>query len=139
MQSLNSKITKFSLLLASTLLLSACVNPVKAQHNALVGAWQIINIEGRQIDNAAASMQFSAQGAMTGNNGCNAINAGYRPFKDHLNLSPIASTRKACAVSESADEQAFNNAILQVEHFLVKDNLLLLTNEQDQTVISLRK
>ena len=139
MQSLNSKITKFSLLLASAALLSACVNPVKAQHNALVGAWQIINIDGRQIDNAAASMQFTEQGAMSGNNGCNAINASYRPFKDHLNLSPIASTRKACVAAQADDEQAFNQAILLVEHFLVKDDLLLLTNEQDQTLISLRR
>ncbi|OUS34953.1 hypothetical protein A9R01_07450 ['Osedax' symbiont bacterium Rs2_46_30_T18] len=139
MQFLNSKITKFSLLLASVALLSACVNPVKSQHNALIGVWQIVDIDGRQIGNVAATMQFSEQGIMTGNNGCNAINASYQPFKDHLNLSPIASTRKACTASHSADEQAFNDAILHVEHFLVKDNLLLLTDEQDQTVISLRK
>ncbi|EPJ47755.1 MAG: hypothetical protein OFPI_31590 [Osedax symbiont Rs2] len=139
MQSLTSKITKFSLLLASAALLSGCVNPTKQQHIALVGAWQIISIDGRLIDSSTASMQFSEQGTMSGNNGCNAINASYRPFKDHLNLSPIASTRMACAAESAADEQAFNSAILQVEHFLVQDNLLLLTDEQDQTLISLRR
>lgn len=139
MQSSKSQITKFSLLLASALILSGCVNPVKQQHNALVDSWKIFDIDGRKINNGAAVMHFSADGSMTGNNGCNAINASYSPFKDHLNLSPIASTRKACPPAQAADEQAFNNAILQVEHFLLKDNLLLLTDEQDQTVISLQR
>lgn len=119
--------------------LTACVSPVKQQHNAIVGSWQIVNIQGTAIENDKARLIFNEAGAVSGNNGCNTFTGTYAPVHDHLNLSPLASTRMACNGADAKDEMAFNQALKEVEHFLVKGDSLYLTDMQDETVISLQK
>jgi heat shock protein HslJ len=122
---------------AVALLVVGCVNPVKKQHDDIVGQWRITNIAGTSINNSKALLIFSEDGKASGNSGCNNINSSYKPVHDHLNLQPFSSTRKLCPGQAGSDEKLFNNAVLQLEHFLVQGNTLLLTDEQDETVITL--
>lgn len=119
--------------------LTACVNPVKKQHDAIVGNWKIVDIQGQEIISDQAKLTFSKQGNVSGNNGCNNIKGSYSPVHDHLNLSQLASTRKACSGKAEQHEVAFNQALSKIEHFLVKGKSLFLTDEQDKNVISLQK
>lgn len=119
--------------------LTACINPVKEQHAAIVGSWKIVDIQGQAITGDKAKMTFTDQGAVSGNNGCNNIKGSYSPVHDHLNLSELASTRMACSGTAQLEERAFNQALEKIEHFLVEGQALYLTNEQDKTVISLQK
>jgi heat shock protein HslJ len=122
---------------AIILVLTGCVNPVKNQHNGLVGAWKIVHIEGENVTSNSAKLIFSATGTVNGNSGCNRLMGTYRPVHDHLNLSVLASTKMLCANANNADEMAFSRALPRIEHFLVADKRLFLTDEQDKTLIAL--
>ncbi len=122
---------------AIALLVVGCVNPVKKQHDEIVGQWRIADIAGTSINNNQALLTFTEDGKVFGTSGCNNINSYYKPVHDHLNLQPFSSTRKLCSGQAASDEKLFNNAVLQLEHFLVQGNTLLLTDEQDKTVITL--
>jgi len=122
---------------AVALLVVGCVNPVKKQHDEIIGQWRIVDINGNSINNDKALLNFSEDGQVFGSNGCNNVKSSYKPVHDHLNLQPVSSTRKLCQGSAANDEKLFNDALLQLEHFLVQDNKLMLTDEQDETVITL--
>jgi heat shock protein HslJ len=139
MSSLKSKCLKTITVLSVATALTACVNPVKEQHNSLVGNWQIVNVQGQAISNDKARLIFSEEGSVAGNNGCNNVMGTYQPVHDHLNLSPLATTRMACKGAAQQDAQTFTKALTHVEHFLVKGDALYLTDEQDETVITLKK
>ena len=141
-----NNIQKILLSSVTLLLLTGCFNPVKQQHDELhsdllhsdlIGAWKIVNIQGRVITSEQAELVFSAAGKVSGNSGCNQIMGTFKPVHDHLNLSSLASTKMLCAGAANADEQAFNQSLSNIEHFLVKDQQLFLTDEQDKTVIEL--
>ncbi|MFT5705768.1 MAG: heat shock protein HslJ [Oceanospirillaceae bacterium] len=139
MQLLASSKLKTIIMLAGVITLTACVGPVKKQHDELIGNWKITKIEGRVVNSEKAQMKFLNSGNVTGNNGCNNIMGNYKPVHDHLNLSKLAGTRMACKGEADEIERAFNQSLSKIEHFLVKGQQLFLTNEQDVTVISLHK
>ncbi|MEH6444616.1 MAG: META domain-containing protein [Oceanospirillaceae bacterium] len=139
MQLLTNSKLKIITIIAGVITLTACVNPVKKQHDALVGTWKITDIDGLVINSEKAQLNFSNTGNVTGNNGCNNIIGNYKPVHDHLNLSKLAATRMACKGEEGEIERAFNQSLSKIEHFLVKGQQLFLTNEQDITVISLQQ
>ncbi|EPJ44414.1 MAG: hypothetical protein OFPII_35190 [Osedax symbiont Rs1] len=133
-----ANLRKIALVSTSVLLITGCINPVKQQQQQLAGAWRISSIDGVVIKHVGpAKMLFSAEGKVTGNNGCNKFIGSYQPVGDHLNLSSLGTTRMACGGYADTVERAFNQAVAKVEHFLVKGNELFLTNEQDVAVISL--
>ncbi len=139
MSPLKSKCLKLATIFAVASALTACVNPVKEQQNTLVGNWQIVDIQGQAISNDKARLIFTEQGTVSGNNGCNNVMGTYQPVHDHLNLSELATTRMACKGAAQQDANAFTQALTHVEHFLVEGESLYLTDEQDETVISLKK
>ncbi len=137
-----ANLKKIALISTSVLLITSCINPVKQQQQEqqqqLAGVWRITSIDGVVIKQVGpAKMLFTAEGKVTGNNGCNKFIGSYQPVGDHLNLSSLGTTRMACGGNADSVERAFNQAVAKVEHFLVKGNELFLTNEQDIAVISL--
>ncbi|MEH6575479.1 MAG: META domain-containing protein [Amphritea sp.] len=125
----------------STLALAGCMNGNWVKPTvSLPGQWSVENIQGRPvIDNSPASMLFENNGNVSGNSSCNRMFGQYKPKGDHLNLSAIGTTRMACAPALMDQEQRFLEALERVEHFLIKDGLLYLTDEQDKPVIRLSR
>lgn len=125
--------------ISTSLVISGCMTPIKQQHNALVGSWNIIDIQGLQVSDDKATLFFSGDGRVSGNNGCNNIMATYQPYLDHLNLTPLASTKMLCSKQQAHQASIFMQNAKEVEHFLIKGEKLYLTNEQDEVLISLSK
>ncbi|MGB1239015.1 MAG: META domain-containing protein [Pseudomonadales bacterium] len=109
----------------------------KKQQLALQGNWALVDIAGVAASHPG-SLQINTDHHVSGNMGCNDFNGSIRPRGDHLNLSALAMTKKACQGAAMAQEQHFLTTLAQVKHFLVKGDALLLTDEKDLPVISLR-
>ena len=130
---------KLIALSVASLAIVSCVNPIKAQHDGLLGTWKVIDIQGLAVIDSKAQLDFSDEGKVSGNDGCNHITASYRPFQDHLNLSTLASTKMLCSEPSATIAKAFTHNATSIEHFLVQGDHLYLTNEQDETLISLSR
>ena len=122
--------------LAAVMLLSACSHPLKPQAD-IIGSWSIKQVEGQVIGSEKAQMVFSPQEQINGHNGCNNLLGKYHLVDDHLNLTYLALTRRACQGQSAQDARLIDTALDKVEHFLIKDGHLFLTDEQDKRVMSL--
>lgn len=61
--------------------------------------------------------QFSADGQMSGNGGCNDYSASFTAANGSLVIGPVASTQKACDPAVMQQEQQYFAALAQVHSF----------------------
>lgn len=97
--------------------LSACsLNGAKAQESSaeqvsaqLMGdEWVVEEISGQGVvDASRATLQFGADGRLSGNASCNQYGTQFSLEGDRLVLGPIVATRRACAMDLMDQEKLF--------------------------------
>lgn len=74
--------------------------------------WVVEDVDrGGIIDSSRITMSFSADGTLAGLAGCNAYSGHYTLEGSNLTMSPLISTRKACAPALMNQEAAFLAAL----------------------------
>jgi len=78
------------------------VTATKRAPASLAGAWNVTSVNnGKQavvtlINGTSITMNFGADGTVSGNAGCNTYNGGYESADKTLKVGPLASTRMFC-------------------------------------------
>lgn len=86
---------------------------------------------------AAVTAQFGEDGSLTGSGGCNTYTASWEASgSDSLTISPVASTKKACAEDVMATEQAYFAALAAVSTYQITGNSLTLRDKDGATQVS---
>ena len=85
----------------------------KAQSQDLAGtSWEVIGYNnGKQavtsvLLDSTITLDFAADGSLSGNSGCNTYNGSYTVTGDQITIGPLASTRMAC--SQELMDQEFS-------------------------------
>lgn len=82
------------------------------------GEWSVTSLEGAATSGRRPTMSFSADGALTGNGGCNGYRGTYEITGEGLVIGPAAATRMACADDDAnAQEARFFSLIGRVTRF----------------------
>jgi len=102
------------------------------QPASLTGEWQAIAINnGKEavvsvLNGTTVTAVFSADGKLSGNDGCNNYNGTYTLDGDKITIGPIATTRMACEQAIMDQETAYLNALAKAATYtLGKDSLEL--------------
>jgi heat shock protein HslJ len=83
-----------------------------AQNESLTGrTWRVTGLNnGRQgvvsvLDGSSLTMEFAADGKVTGSAGCNRFHAAYTHEGPKMSISAVAATRRTCVKPEGVMEQ----------------------------------
>ena len=109
--------------------------------------WRVTGYNnGRQavvsvIGGTELTMDFGADGRVSGSAGCNDFTAGYRQDGAKLSITAPASTRRACARPEGvmAQEASFLGALAMVDHARVEGGQLELRSAGGELAVSLER
>jgi heat shock protein HslJ len=121
----------FSLLIL-TMVNSACSSTknLNVMDTLTQNSWVVNSLLGKQLDPAVymkglPSMNFGADGKLTGSTGCNKFTGNYKLDGMGVKLDPGAMTRMACPGNGEAD---FLAAAQQVTNLKMNGNTLSLLN-----------
>lgn len=119
------------------------VFPVHAgqQHAQLTGNWLVEDIDGRGvIDNAQTTVEFGADGAVSGNSCVNRYSGKTDIENNSLSFGPLAATRKAGPPAMMDQEQRFFKAIDSVTAYKFGDpGIVYFLNANGNRVLKLSK
>jgi putative lipoprotein len=106
----------------------------------LHGEWQVQAIDRAPLHRSNnAYVAFTEDGRILGSTGCNLLAGSYRLQRGKLTLSPLGTTRRACAETPlAAEEQQLLQALASVRGVRRKGEQLLLTDAEDEVRISTR-
>ena len=97
--------------------------------------WVVEDInQGGIIDNSRVTLEFAADGSLSGLGSCNRYNSRYTLTGEGLSVTAPASTRKACAPSLMQQEQRLFDTLVKTSRFDFDQSgaLLLLTDDERQ-------
>ncbi|HRO60075.1 MAG TPA: META domain-containing protein [Burkholderiaceae bacterium] len=109
--------------------------------------WRVTGYNnGRQavvstISGTELTMDFGADGRVSGSAGCNDFTAGYRQDGDRLSITAPASTRRACARPEGvmAQEASFLGALAMVDRTRIEGGQLELRSAGGELAVTLER
>ena len=79
------------------------------------------------IPSAVVTAQFSSDGSLTGNSGCNQYNTTYTTSGSKMTVNgPIASTRKACTAAISRLEAAYGSRLVAAQSYGIAGSVLTI-------------
>lgn len=86
-------------------LLSGCTatqeTPVSAAYVLADSSWVVARLSGQElVAGVPLTLDFSADGRLTGSGGCNRLNGRYQSADGSVQIGPLASTRRFCAQPE---------------------------------------
>jgi heat shock protein HslJ len=110
---------------------------------SLVGAWDVTNVNnGNQAvvslaTGTAITMNFAADGTVSGNAGCNTFTGTYETSGTTLTVGPLASTRMACAEPAGVMEQEtqFLTALQNAATYELSNNTLTIRDAGGATQV----
>lgn len=108
----------------------ACGNTSGSSAPSLSGtSWTIVSINRfPTVANAQPTTDFSADGKVSGNAGCNTFSGTYTVTGDNISVSPLVSTRMACASADiTTQEAAYLEALSRATHWAIDQGNLSLT------------
>lgn len=103
--------------------------------------WQIEDIdESGIVDRSMITLQFTAEGGVAGNSGCNRYFGNVELQGDQLSFSQLGNTRRACVPALMQQEQRFLVAMQSVGSYQVdeRDFLLLFDTDNAQRLKAVR-
>lgn len=106
--------------------------------------WTLVEMEGRSFATGAPYLEFNIkQGRFSGSSGCNRISGGYRvgfsPGGDDLGITPVATTKRACADAEAQQvETNFLKALEATTRFQVEGDVVRLYATNDRPLLTFR-
>lgn len=138
-------------LLGAALMLSACTissttKIAKITNANLQGSWLIEYIEQQPvIDRSPASITFNKDGKVVGNSSCNRFMTGYQFNQatgdnySTLTFSQSGGTMMMCSETLMNQEQRFFSALPKVTHATIENDLLMLTDNNQQVIFKASK
>ncbi len=106
----------------------------------LGGEWVVETLAGEALTGTTAStLHFNAEGALTGNTGCNRFSTGFELTGDALIIGPVASTMMACPEADMAQERQFIGALAQTYLFDIDENGALILSGADNAPLLLAR
>lgn len=115
--------------MASLFLLAAILfMPFSFQSSSLEGSrWLLKDLGGKGVlDNAQATLEFTASGRVSGRGSCNRITGPVRIEGSIIRFGPLASTRMACAPAINEQETLYLRALGSARKFKRKGDKLLI-------------
>jgi len=106
----------------------------------LIGpAWQVISLAGASLpaDSQQPTLQFAADGTVTGTDGCNRFHGRYAITGIGVRFDGLASTRMACA-GQQAVATALYRTLEAVQLFRLDDGRLILASHGEARLTAQR-
>lgn len=88
--------------------------------------WTLVSLNGTHVTESAPTLTLDDEGRLSGSGGCNRYGGSYTLTDGMLTISPLFSTRMACAEPVMAQEMAFLNALEAVTSARVEGQQLIL-------------
>lgn len=125
--------------LCSILVLSACNIFKKSKNTSETLAntkWELMYInqyEAEQTNNPI-TINFEENSTYNGNGGCNGYSGEYSVNKHQLTLSPVMSTKIACAVGMKTEQHLFK-LLNRVNQYKITEGQLTLMDDQGEALV----
>jgi len=106
----------------------------------LHGGWRISQVDGKPvIAQTIPSLDFSADGKVSGNSSCNRVVGGYTLSGEGLSIGQLGSSMMMCEDSLMAQERVILEILRDVKGFAIgHDGALILTTADNRTITALR-
>lgn len=106
--------------------------------DSLDGGWRVRSIAGSPVpDGVTVTMEFGADGRVSGRSGCNRYTGSFTQAGETLELSQLAGTRMACPPLQMDVEQRFFTAVGQVTGLRLSDSRELVLSGSAGTLVVL--
>jgi len=123
----------------------AVLSTFDAQPTSLAGtSWHATGINNGKggvaglVADSTVTMDFAAEGKVSGLAGCNSYTSSYQADGDKLRFTPAAATRRMCAAAGVMEqEQAFFKALASVATMRMEADRLELRTAEDALALSL--
>lgn len=114
---------------------------MKTNKSPLLGQeWVIEDIDGEGVvDNSQATLQFLADGRVTGNATCNRVLGNYTSKGNTLSIEPAATTKMACPDALMNQERKLLDLLPKIRGFQIDDTGALILTTQDKNSILARR
>ena len=100
--------------------------------------WRVLELDGKSADtNVTSTLIFGADGAVSGNGGCNTFRGDVDIEGTTMKFGQLASTMMACEDAKSAQEALFHAALSQTASYSVQDGELTLVDAAGKAVARL--
>jgi len=128
---------------AAGLALAACATaaaPTDPASRLLGASWTVEDLDGRGVvDSAEATLQFSADGRLTGRGSCNSYGGGYTASGETLSIGALVTTKRACAEALMRQEQLFYDILGGARSFgFASDGALLIQDGAGRRILARR-
>ena len=106
-------------------------------HPILKGAWLVEDVDnGGVIDNAEVTIEFSADGKLSGKSACNRYGGDYAYDRGVLTAGPLFSTKMACAPALMDLEAKFLGRLEgELRASSEADGVVVLSNDKGRLLI----
>ncbi len=107
----------------------------------LVGReWRIEDVEGMGvIDFSHATLQFSADGSLSGSATCNRLIGSYEATGDVITIAPAGATMMACPEALMLQEQRILDLLPKIERYVIDETGALILIASDGRTIAARR
>ena len=133
----------FNLLIASSLILSACASTGTSE--GLAGtSWKLVSYGPTQNQTAAApgiqtNLDFGTDGTVNGNVGCNSFSGNFQVNNGNVTFSRMLSTMMACQEPRMTQERVTLQVMSGTVHFQLQGNTLTIYDASGSNIIKLSK
>ena len=125
---------------SAILLLSGCQSLSNEKlENSVIGDWQIESVMGTPVVDSPASLKFSIDGRVTGNNSCNNFFGLYGVEGNDIKLTAKGSTRMMCPESMMRQANSIDRAMPLIATAEMNMGQLELRDVTGKTVLVLNK
>jgi len=119
-------------LLALLPVLAACATPSPTPDLEVYGAWTIAQARSEPLlDRSRARLVFGRDGALSGHGSCNTLRASFTLDGDRIRISPVVTTRLACAPGAMEQEDRVLSALEATATARVRPDGLLELRDAD--------
>lgn len=137
-----------SLMITTTLLLTACNTTNQTQQTAMADDWSAVTdkewiltkvVQGSRtlepMSPVLASANFAADGKIAGSTGCNRYFGSYTRSENGLTMSPLGATQMMCMEDAMEIEHAFTSAMENVADWKVIGTTLSLSDSSGKVIM----
>lgn len=127
--------------LLAVIVLTACGS---GSSESIQGEWKLVShgSGSNQISAVAdvgTSIEFDAEGRMSGNVGCNNFGGNYTVDGDTIKFSPIMSTEMFCEGPIGGQESAVLSVLQETTSFVINGNMMTITSSNGDASIVLER
>ncbi len=124
-----------------TLFLFLCFSFSFSQKKALFSTWIAVALHGQYIDTNHAPLPFITftKNKIIGSSSCNRIFANYSANCKRISFSEIGGTKMLCSEPINAVERNFQQALIEVYYWKIKEDKLYFFDKKLKCVIELKE